>query len=260
MGQIAYDRVGSGEPLVLIHPLGSRRQIWAPLIARLAAEREVVAIDQPGFGESPVDEAGDDLTVADRAARLQEFFAELGLQRPHVAGNSIGGAIALELGRAGAARSVTAFSPIGFWRHAGKSWCKVALRGGDWAARHSPPADAMPLAWLRLNLFLYAFGRPFAPPAEQVLATAAGSRRSPGFRGAVEGGLEYYFADPGELAAIPVTVAWGRRDVLCTFWTQSRRARRILPEARHVTIPRGGHIPFFDAPERCAEILLRNSS
>ena len=259
MGQIAYDRVGSGDPLVLIHALAARRQIWAPLIERLAAEREVVAIDQPGFGESPVDEAGDDLTVAERAARLRELFAELGLQRPHVAGNSIGGAIALELGRAGAARSVTAFSPIGFWGSPGKAWCKAALRGGDWAARHSPAAERVPLTWLRLNLFLYAFGRPFAPPAEQVLATAAGNG-SAGFRGAVEGGLDYDFADPGELAAIPVTVAWGRRDLLCFFWTQSRRARRLLPGARHVTIPRGGHIPFFDAPDICAEILLRNSS
>jgi pimeloyl-ACP methyl ester carboxylesterase len=260
MGQIAYDRVGSGEPLVLIHALGARRQIWAPLIERLAGEREVVAIDQPGFGESPVDKAGVDLTVADRAARLQEFFAELDLQRPHVAGNSIGGAIALELGRAGAARSVTAFAPVGFWGRTGKWWCKAALRGGDWAARHSPPPEALPLPWVRLNLFLYAFGRPFAPPAEQVLVTAGGSRSSPGFQGAVESGLEYEFADPGELTAIPITIAWGRRDVLCTYWTQSRRARQLLPNARHVTIPRGGHIPFFDVPDLCAEILLRNSS
>lgn len=261
MGGLAYDRLGSGEPLVLVHALGTRRQIWAPVIERVVGEREVLAVDLPGFGESPLDGAGAGLSVADYADRLQGFFADQGIGRPHVAGNSIGGGIALELGRRGAVRSVTAFGPIGFWRRAGKLWCQGTLRGGHWLALHSPrPPRKLPLAYVRINLFLYAFGRPFAPPAEQVLVTAEGADRSPGFLGAVNTGLEYSFRDGDELAPIPVTIAWGRRDVLCTYWTQSRRARRQLPSARHVTIPRGGHVPFYDDPELCAAVLLEGSA
>src|SRR5689334_15189473 len=51
---LAHERRGSGPPLVLIHGLGSRRQVWEPLIAELARHREVIAIDLPGFGESPL--------------------------------------------------------------------------------------------------------------------------------------------------------------------------------------------------------------
>src|SRR5689334_16691824 len=51
---LAHERRGSGPPLVLIHGLGSRRQVWGPLIAELARHREVIAIDLPGFGESPL--------------------------------------------------------------------------------------------------------------------------------------------------------------------------------------------------------------
>ena len=51
---IAFTRAGSGEPLVLIHGLGGSRRIWEPVIDRLAAERDVIAVDLPGFGASPV--------------------------------------------------------------------------------------------------------------------------------------------------------------------------------------------------------------
>ena len=50
---IAYTRAGSGEPLILLHGLGGSRRIWGPVIDRLAAERDVIAVDLPGFGESP---------------------------------------------------------------------------------------------------------------------------------------------------------------------------------------------------------------
>lgn len=52
-GGIAYERTGAGPPLLLIHGLGATRRIWDPQIERLAAEREVIAVDMPGFGESP---------------------------------------------------------------------------------------------------------------------------------------------------------------------------------------------------------------
>ena len=56
-----------------------------------------------------------DPTVAELAGAVARCLAELGLERPHVAGNSLGGAVALELARHGAVASVTAISPAGFW-------------------------------------------------------------------------------------------------------------------------------------------------
>jgi hypothetical protein len=83
---LAHHRTGSGEPLVLIHGIGSRWQIWEPVIEQLARHHEVIAVDLPGFGASPPDETAP--TVKALAARVQRFFDESRIERPHVAGNS----------------------------------------------------------------------------------------------------------------------------------------------------------------------------
>lgn len=262
MGELAYDRRGSGDPVVLVHGLGSRRKVWRPVIDLLAAERDLVAIDLPGFGESPPDEAGTAMTIADHADRVHRFFAEVGLERPHIAGNSMGGGVALELGRRGVVRSVTAFSPIGFWGRPGQSWCRWALRVG-YEAGHRLPEPRSPrvsLGLARVGLFVPSFGRPFKAPAEEVLSTRDDGLAAPGYLDALTYGLDFRFRDPGRLGEIPLTIAWGRRDVLLPYWAQAPRARRMLPWARHVTVPRGGHIPFYDEPELCARVLLEGSA
>src|SRR5688500_11457296 len=51
--QLAFDRVGQGEPLVLLHGQGFSRRCWDPVVDALAADRDVIAVDLPGHGESP---------------------------------------------------------------------------------------------------------------------------------------------------------------------------------------------------------------
>lgn len=50
---VAYERTGSGEPLLLLHGIGHHRQAWDPVVSVLAVERDVTAVDLPGFGASP---------------------------------------------------------------------------------------------------------------------------------------------------------------------------------------------------------------
>jgi pimeloyl-ACP methyl ester carboxylesterase len=113
--EIAYERRGTGEPLLLLHGIGHHRQAWEPVLGKLTAERDVVWLDLPGFGESGriPDELPHELDAL--AAGLEAFCAELGIDRPHLAGNSLGGLIALRLGQLGFARSVTALAPAGLW-------------------------------------------------------------------------------------------------------------------------------------------------
>ena len=103
-------RTGSGPPLLLLHGLGMARIVWRPVVPLLAREREVIALDLPGFGASPQGPH----TVEGLAHCVAAFAAGLGLERPHVAGNSLGGAVALAMGAAGTVRSVCALSPVGF--------------------------------------------------------------------------------------------------------------------------------------------------
>src|SRR5262245_53982044 len=110
---ITHERHGTGAPLVLVHGIGSQRRVWDPVIPALARERTVYAVDLPGFAGQPLD--GVDPSPRGQAENLAAWFAEEGIERPHVAGNSMGGAIALELARLGVISSATAVSPAGFW-------------------------------------------------------------------------------------------------------------------------------------------------
>src|SRR5260370_29237916 len=112
----ALERQGSGPPLVLLHGVGHRRQAWGAVLDRLTPHRDVTLVDLPGHGESPP------LRLAGRPAvealldEVVGLLDELALERPHVAGNSLGGRLALEAGVIGRAATVTALSPAGFWR------------------------------------------------------------------------------------------------------------------------------------------------
>ena len=97
---LSHFRTGSGPPLLLLHPLGMANIVWRPVVPLLAREREVIALDLPGFGASPQGPH----TVEGLAHCVAAFAAGLGLERPHVAGNSLGGAVALAMGEAGTVR------------------------------------------------------------------------------------------------------------------------------------------------------------
>jgi len=121
---LAHHRRGSGPPLVLVHGIGSQWQVWTPVLDRLAREREVIAVDLPGFGDSPALPRAP--TVRALAEAVAEFVGGLGVERAAVAGNSLGGGIALELGRLGAAASVCGVSPIGFQSGRERTWSRDA--------------------------------------------------------------------------------------------------------------------------------------
>ncbi|MBF6329005.1 alpha/beta fold hydrolase [Nocardia transvalensis] len=252
---VNHHRVGRGEPLVLVHGVGSRWQVWEPVIATLARSFEVFAVDLPGFGESaPLAHT----TVDTLTDALAAFLDEQGLDRPHLGGNSMGGLISLELGARGLARSVTAFSPIGFWSTAGRVWCQQSLgRSKDLGLRLRPALPALLGNPAVRTAFLgLVFGKPWAVSTRIALDTAIGVLDAPGFDSALASFDRARLQDGGRLARIPVTVAWGNRDVLLTYATQSRRARERLPGARHLTLRGSGHTPFYDDPAGCAKILI----
>ncbi|HWX96531.1 MAG TPA: alpha/beta hydrolase [Solirubrobacteraceae bacterium] len=253
---INHHREGTGPPLVLLHGVGHHWQAWRPVIDLLAGEFEVIACDSPGFGRSSQLPASIEPTIAAYVDAFEWFFVELGLERPHVAGNSMGGAIALELARRRAARSATALSPAGFWTPLELRYCQTSLR-----ALASMPAVLRPAvaslartAAGRRVLFAQTYGYPERLPAEEAVATLQDAWASPAFSGTLDAFSEYTFSDPEELRSVPVAVAWGRRDRLLPYRRQAPRARAMLPWAMHVTLG-AGHVPFSDDPAAVAEVI-----
>src|SRR3954471_14725891 len=139
---LAHVRRGSGPPLVLIHGIGSQWQMWEAGLEQVSREREVVALDLPGFGDSAEYEARP--TVEALAAAVAEFLDGIGLAGAHAAGNSLGGGVALALARMGEARSACVLSPTGFGNMREGTYARALLlasrRGAQRMARH---ADAV---------------------------------------------------------------------------------------------------------------------
>jgi pimeloyl-ACP methyl ester carboxylesterase len=253
---INYHREGEGPPLVLLHGVGHHWQAWEPVIGRLAREFDVIACDSPGFGRSAPLSWGIEPTIPAYADAFEWFFAELGLERPHVAGNSMGGAIALELARGRAVGSVSAFSPAGFWTAIEVRLTQLSLG----ALGRVPVALRPSLETLartrpgRTALFWQTFGRPAQLPAEEAVATLRDAWASPALADALRAFRNYRFGAPAQLRSTPVTIAWGKQDRLLSYRRQAPRARAMLPWATHVTLG-AGHVPFFDDPAAVAEVI-----
>jgi pimeloyl-ACP methyl ester carboxylesterase len=258
--QLRHYRNGHGDPLVLIHGIGSRWQMWEPVIDRLVAHRDVIALDLPGFGASPMPPPGTPPGVDSLASLVAGFLAGLGVERPHVAGNSLGGLIALELARRGQVRSATAISPAGFANRPESVVARASLRVSVRLARRlERSADTLlatrPARQAALSLF-------FAHPARVSAAEAAASVRAlagaPWFDATLPT-IRARAITGGEGITVPVTVAWGDRDRLLPP-RQARRAARAIPAARIVTLPSCGHVPTYDDPARVASVLLEGSA
>ena len=254
---INFHREGSGPPLVLLHGVGLSWQINRPVIGMLARDFDVIACDSPGFGGSPALPAGTVPAIPAYAERFAQFFGELGIERPHVSGNSMGGAIGLELARRGAVASVSAISPAGFWTPAERSFCQASLRSLANMPRALRPA-LLKLSGTRAGrtaLLWQTFGNASRMPAEEPARILRNAWSSPALGPALAAFDEYTFAADGELdGTIPLTIAWGIQDRLLPYRTQAPRARTALPRARHLSLG-AGHVPVFDDPRAVAEAI-----
>jgi pimeloyl-ACP methyl ester carboxylesterase len=187
---------------------------------------------------------------------VSEFLARLGVDRPHVAGNSMGGLMALEMAAHGLARSATALSPAGFANRLemsygrGSLWLMVRI-----ARRVNRSAEAMYATPLGRRI---ALSQVVARPERLTVAEAAESTRAlaeaPWFDATLPALKPFQFSD-GEQIAVPVTIAWGSKGRLL-LPRQAPRAAAAIPRARVLMLDGCGHVPTWDDPERVAQVLL----
>ncbi|MEV4418619.1 alpha/beta fold hydrolase [Patulibacter sp. NPDC049589] len=253
---LAHDRHGDGPPLVLVHFLGGHRHVWQPLLPHLTG-RTVVTIDLPGFGDSrPL--AGSP-TLSRLTDAVAGTIAELGLDRPAVAGISLGGGVAVELARAGIVSSAVAISPIGFATLPEMAFAKASLRATHAASRAiAGQVDRLaPQAAIRAALGAQMFAKPWAVPAEEAAGLVRSMAHSPGTLPVLRAAMGQELSAGGTLA--PVTVAWGQRDALL-LPRQGRRAVERLSFAQLVPLAGCGHVPLWDDPERVAQTILEGTA
>lgn len=249
-------RAGSGPTLVLLHGIGGRWGMWEPVLPALADGFDVIALDLPGFGESPMPAPGTEPGAGALCDLVLGSLREMGVEEFHVAGNSLGGLMALELARRGAVRSACALSPAGFSSSVETAAARGLLRAAVRLARAlAPRADAVlarPRArTLLLNLF---FAHPARIPAAAAAADMRAMAAAPWFDATLPTIEAWAYPESGSLG-VPVTIGWGTRDRLL-LPRQARRAVREIPGARLVMLPGCGHQPTWDDPRAVARVII----
>ena len=241
---------GAREPLLLIHGLGAGAGVWDPVVPLLAPQREVLVLDLPGFGGAPSLPAGVEPTAAALAGALRDQLAARGIDRPHVAGNSLGAWVGLELGRMGGARSVTCLSPAGLWRAPIGPRSTVAR---EWARRLRPLVVAgLRIGAVRRRALTTLCARPGNIPAAAGRELTLGWIDADGYDGANKAMREHVFEPAGYPAEVPVTIAWAELDRL----VGPPRPECRPAGARFLVMPDVGHLPMWDDPVLVARTIL----
>jgi pimeloyl-ACP methyl ester carboxylesterase len=221
--------------------------MWDPVVERLDGARRVLALDLPGHGEEPVTP---DASPPALAAAIAGRLAAEGIDRPHVAGNSLGGWVALELAAAGRAASVTAIAPAGLWREP-----LVPKRSRVRAvARALLPVLGPLLRTERGRRLVLAANaaHPERIPPDAALRLVRAYATAPGFEAVNDAMRASRFTSFGEIT-VPVTLAWPEHDRIV------RRPRSLPDGVRSVVLRECGHLPCWDDPEQVARVLLEGS-
>ena len=263
MGEASHGlyRAGEGDPLVLLHGFTGTWRHWRPVLPELVARYEVIAPTLAGHAGGPALDAQLGFQTLDHATdHLERHLDELGVETAHFAGNSMGGALAINLAKRGRVRSVVGLAPAGGWtpgdgeterlrrffrRQLGLTRVsegrleavmrrpglrRLALRD---VMRHGElvdPRDAADMARASLACTI----------TDDVLAAL----------GRDEGAL----LDLGQVAA-PVLLAWPEHDRILPRATCSDRMRREIPGAEFRVLPGCGHVPMWDDPRLVVQTI-----
>jgi len=260
VGRVSLVEAGTGPPVLALHGLGGTKASFLPTIAALADRHRVIALDFPGFGDSakPIGAAYDAPWFA-RA--VLGVIDEMGLERPHVAGNSMGGRVALELGMTapGSVGRLVLLCPALAWLR-DRRWSRLVRLARpeiglvqvaprpvvEGIVRRMIPAAGDGWAAAGVDEFLRAYLQPRGRAAFYAAAR------------------NIYLDEPGgddgfwarlSLLEPRALFVWGRHDRLVPEGFK-RHVRDALARGEHLTLD-CGHVPQVEAPRDTHHAMAR---
>lgn len=248
-------------PLVLIHGFTATAAVWAPVVPLLAERHEVHTPTLAGHCGGPEIPAGTDRSLTALVDDLEAQLDALGLDRPHLAGNSLGGWLAIELAARGRASSVVALSPGGGWEPGSREERRIVayfLRMRKVLRFAAPHAE---LLTSRPRLRRLALRDLCAHPERWSAAQAADLVRS-SYDCTVVEDMGAAVRRDGPLRKletrldVPVRIAWAEHDRILPERGYSERFHELLEDAEFVALPGVGHVPMADDPGLVARTIL----
>ncbi|MGM0402266.1 MAG: alpha/beta fold hydrolase [Thermodesulfobacteriota bacterium] len=251
--EIAFlEGTGKGDhpTLVLVHGFGASKEIWLRFSQQVKNDFHIIAVDLPGHGESakPMEM---DYCIPNQVSYLRAFLDEMDIDRLHLAGNSMGGAVtALYAARyPDQIASITLFNPGGVYEYESE------------LSRHLARGEN-PLIVENASDFSYLLDfsmekKPFLIwPITSVMAERAVANRPINEKMYRDIRRDAY-KDFGEvLAAIqaPALIVWGRQDRLIHF-KNGRVFDEKIPDSRLVILDEIGHAPMIETPKVSAGLI-----
>ena len=255
-------RRGAGKPLLLVHGIGGSWRSWNTLLDALAAEREVIAVDLPGHGETP--KLPGENSIATFADALTSFLAKHELLGIDAVGSSMGARLVLEMARRGGSLgAVVSLNPGGFW----EGWeipvfyHSVAVSAKLVRALQPVMPALMGSAVGRTALLPQFSARPWAVDAGQARDEMYTFAHTPVFDELLDqlaNGEVQAPAPRGSITA-PLVIGWGRQDHVC-LPAQAPRALAKFPDAHLHWFEHCGHFPQWDVPAEATRLILAVTS
>ena len=260
--EMKHLRSGSGKRLLLIHGLGGSARSWSTIWTALAERREVIAVDLPGFGDTP--QLAGETSIRSLCDAVTAFIEAQGLRGIDAVGSSMGARLVLELARRGGVLgSVVSLDPGGFWR----GWERHAFFSSLWLSIRAvrllqPLMPAISRNKVARTMLLAQFSRrPWALDPDVVFEEMRSYARARAFDELLHQlayGEEQEGAACGSIEA-PLVIGWGRNDKVC-FTSQAKRALTLFPDAQLHWFERCGHFPHWDAPEETVRLILNTTA
>ena len=256
--EMNFIRRGAGKPLLLLHGIGGSWRSWQTILDDLALERDVIAVDLPGFGDTPP--LNGETTISTLADAVTEFLGENNLTGVDAVGSSMGARLVLELARRGGVLGgVVSLDPGGFWQ----GWQIPAFYHSvnlsiKLVRRLQPVMPQITRSAIgRTLLFAQFSARPWKIPPKVALDEMRSFAESTSFDELLYN-LAYGEKQKGATKNSiknPLVIGWGRRDRVC-FPSQARLALEKFPDAHLHWFERCGHFPQWDKPAETVRLIL----
>jgi pimeloyl-ACP methyl ester carboxylesterase len=252
-------RGGVGSPLVCLHGFLDTWRIWELVLPALERRHDVLALTLAGHAGGPrLPAVVDAATIPDAVERAMDAA---GFETAHIAGNSLGGYVALQLAARGRARSVVALAPAGGWAKGDESYKEILAMQASLQEQTrlvAPHAEVLVCTpegrrrATRLQTVTYEH-----IPAELLAHQIVGVARCTGAPALIAFGLRAGWPLEPQRIACPVRIVWGVEDEILPWPSAATRFREDwLPHADWVELDGVGHAPQLDVPLETAQLIL----